>query len=98
MSEDQPLEFSGELIYWRGPAPHYFVPVPENDCRAIKEVSKMVTYGWGMIPVFAQVGATRWKTSLFPKNGGYLVPVTALARKSAGLEEGQTVAVRLELR
>ncbi len=92
------LEFSGELMYWRGPAPHYFVRVPEDECRAIKAVSKLVTYGWGMIPVYAIIGATRWKTSLFPKNGGYLVPVTAQTRKCEGLEEGQLVAVKLEMR
>jgi hypothetical protein len=92
------LEFSGEIFEWRGPAPHYFVRVPEEECRTIKAVSKLVTYGWGMIPVYAQVAGTRWKTSLFPKNGAYLVPVTMQARKTAGLEEGQTVTVRLELR
>jgi Domain of unknown function (DUF1905) len=98
LESSETLEFSGEIWYWRGPAPHYFVRVPEEQCRAIKAVSKLVTYGWGMIPVYACIGATRWKTSLFPKNGGYLVPVTLLTRKTEGLEEGQTVAVRLELR
>lgn len=39
-----------------------------------------MTYGWGMIPVTAQIGETGWKTSLFPKNGWYIVPVTTITR------------------
>jgi len=48
-----------------------------------------------MIPVTAQIGGTGWKTSLFPKDGRYLVPVKAGVRKSEGLEVGDTVKVRL---
>ena len=56
------LEFSGNLWYWRGPAPFFFVTVPAGDCEVLRDVSKWVTYGWGMIPVKASIGATVWKT------------------------------------
>ena len=92
------LEFTGELWHWRGPAPWYFVTVPESQCEDLKAVSKFVTYGWGMIPVQAQIGQTAWKTSLFPKDSGYIVPIKANVRKAEKLEEGDTVTVRLELR
>jgi len=92
------LEFSGDLWYWKGPAPHYFVTVPAEQCRDLHAVSRLVTYGWGMIPVGVQVGRTSWKTSLFPKDGLYLVPVRASVRAAEGLEEGDTVTVRLETR
>ena len=45
------LEFSGEIIYWRGPSPFHFVTVPDEQSAAIEAVSAMVTYGWGVIPV-----------------------------------------------
>ena len=46
------LEFSGPLWYWKGPAPWYFVTVPEErKCHDLKTASRFVTYGWGMIPV-----------------------------------------------
>jgi hypothetical protein len=48
-----------------------------------------------MIPVTARIGATRWSTSLFPKDGRYLVPVKAGVRKAEGLDVGDVVAVRL---
>ena len=57
-----------------------------------------MTYGWGMIPVRARIGETEWKTSLFPKDGGYIVPVRASVRRAEKIGEGDTVTVRLELR
>ena len=91
------LEFVGALWHWRGPAPHYFVPVPAEHCAALRDVAGLVTYGWGMIPVRVRVGDSEWKTSLFPKDGRYLVPIKACARRAENLAEGATVAIRLEL-
>ena len=91
------LEFSGELWTWRGPAPYYFVTVPEEHCAALKGVARVVTYGWGMIPERVWIGKTEWKTSLFPKNGRYLVPIKARVQKMETLAEGDTVAIRLEV-
>jgi Domain of unknown function (DUF1905) len=91
------LEFSGEIWQWRGPAPWYFVTVPEEQSQVIKAVSRLVTYGWGVIPVRVQIGETTWKTSLFPKDEAYLVPIKASVRKAESLEEGQTVTVQLEI-
>ncbi len=89
------LEFSGEIWFWRGPAPHHFITVPDEECGALEAASAFVTYGWGMIPVAAQIGATEWTTSLFPKDGRYIVPVKASVRNAEGLELGDTVTVRL---
>jgi len=89
------LEFSGEIWFWRGPAPHHFITVPDEECAELEAASAFVTYGWGMIPVTAQIGATEWTTSLFPKDGRYIVPVKASVRNAEGLELGDTVTVRL---
>jgi hypothetical protein len=88
-------EFQGEIIYWKGPAPFYFVAMPENESRELKEVSGMLTYGWGVIPVRARIGATEWKTSLFPKDGLYLVPIKDSVRKAEKLDEGNRVTINL---
>ena len=92
------IEFIGEIWYWRGPAPFYFVTVPAEQCRELKAISNHVTYGWGMIPATVQIGATTWKTALFPKDGRYLVPLKDSVRKAEDLQEGATVAVRLGIR
>jgi hypothetical protein len=89
------LEFSGEIWFWRGPAPHHFITVPDEECGELEAASAFVTYGWGMIPVAARIGVTEWRTSLFPKDGRYIVPVRASVRTAEGLELGDTVAVRL---
>lgn len=92
------LTFGGEIWYWKGPAPFYFVTVPPKQCGDLKAVSELVTYGWGMIPVTATIGKTTWTTSLFPKDGGYIVPLKDSVRKAEGVGEGDEVAVRLEVR
>ena len=91
------LEFSGELIHWRGPSPFHFVTVPEEQSAAIEAVSSLVTYGWGVIPVKARVGRTDFRTSLFPKGDVYVVPFKVAVRKAEGLELGDRVTVRLYL-
>jgi hypothetical protein len=50
-----------------------------------------------MIPVTAQIGATGWRTSLFPKDGRYLVPVKSGVRRAEGLDVGDIVTVRLAI-
>ena len=92
------FEFSGIIFHWRGPAPYLFVAVPPKQSEEIKAVSRLVTYGWGVIPVHVRVGNTEWKTSLFPKDGRYLVPIRMSAQKAESLKEGDTVKIRLEVR
>jgi hypothetical protein len=89
------LEFSGEIWEWRGPAPYHFVSVPDDECEALGETAAAVTYGWGMVPVAVQVGETRWTTSLWPKDGGYVVPLKDAVRRAEALAVGQQVTVRL---
>lgn len=89
------LEFSGEVWYWRGPAPFHFVTVPEEESAALEAASAMVSYGWGMIPVQARIGETTWRTSLFPKDERYVVPVKDAIRRAEKIELGDTVAISL---
>jgi len=91
------FEFDGLIFCWRGPAPFYFVTIPAEQSNAIKDVSNLVTYGWGVIPVYVRIGDTEWKTSLVPKDGLYLVPIKASVRKAEQLEEGDTVTIELEV-
>ncbi|ADL46855.1 MULTISPECIES: DUF1905 domain-containing protein [Micromonospora] len=89
------LAFSGEVWFWRGPAPYHFVTVPDEQSAAIEAASASVTYGWGMIPVTVRIGGTGWRTSLWPKDGRYVVPLRVAARRAEGIELGDRVDVRL---
>ena len=90
-------EFEGEVIYWRGPAPFLFVAVPERPSRDLKAISAGVTYGWGVIPAILRIGQTEWTSSLFPKDGRYLVPIKMSVQKAENLKVGDTVFIRLEV-
>lgn len=89
------LQVTGEVWPWRGPSPFHFVRVPPEQCQILQEMSATVTYGWGMIPVRARVGATEWQTSLFPKDGRYLIPLKDAVRRAEGLDVGDTVTIAL---
>jgi len=91
------IEFSGKIWYWRGPAPWFFVTVPAKQSLELKAILGFVTYGWGMIPAKVRIGKTEWQTSLFPKDGRYIVPIKARVRKAENLEEGDDVTVQLEV-
>jgi hypothetical protein len=91
------LEFSAEVWFWKGPAPWHFVTVPEAECGAIEDAAPSVTYGWGMIPVTARIGATSWTTSLWPKDGRYVVPLKTAVRRAEEIELGDTVRVGLAM-
>ena len=89
------LSFEGVVIEWRGPSPYFFVPVPEPESADIDEVRNAVTYGWGVVPVTARVGGTEFTTSLFPKDGGYLLPLKDKVRKAEGIDAGARVSVAM---
>ena len=89
------LEFSGEVWFWRGPSPYHFVTVPEDESAELQTAAALVTYGWGMIPVAVRIGSTTWTTSLFPKDGGYVVPLKDKVRNAEALDVGDTVTVLL---
>jgi len=89
------LSFSGPIWFWRGPSPFHFVTVPDAESAELHAISSFVSYGWGVIPVIARTGRTSWTTSLFPKDGGYLVPVKSSVRIAEGLDVGDTISVVL---
>lgn len=92
------LVFAGRVIEWRGPSPYYFVTVPEEESEHIREVAAMATYGWGVIPVEARIGGTSFTTSLFPKDGGYLLPLKVAVRRPQGIAAGDDVTVEMTVR
>ena len=91
------LEFKATAIEWRGPAPFVFVPVPPDLSAEIKSISSHVTYGWGCIPVVAKIGGTEYTTSLFPKDGLYLVPIKVKVQKAENVSVGDEVTIQLEV-
>jgi hypothetical protein len=92
------MAFTGELYFWRGPAPFHFIRVPEEACVGLRAASPFVSYGWGVIPVRVRIGGSEFETSLFPKEGGYVVPIKDAIRKAEELVLGDTVTLELAIR
>lgn len=92
------FDFDGTVIEWRGPAPYHFVRLPDWVADEVRALAKAVSYGWGVIPVEGVIGGTTWTTSLFPREGGYLLPVKDAVRAAEGVSLGDAVAVTLRIR
>lgn len=91
------FEFTAVAIEWRGPAPFVFLPVPADDGAMIHEAASLLTYGWGVIPARATIGSTTFTTSLFPREGGYLLPIKLAVQRSEGVGVGVEVTARMWL-
>ncbi len=91
------FQFDATVIYWRGPAPFFYAPVPQAEAEEIRRASRLVSYGWGVIPVEVKVGGTAFTTSLFPKDGTYLVPLKAAVRKAEAITVDDVIRIELTL-
>lgn len=90
------LVVTGEVIEWRGPAPHHFVRLADDDGADLAAMPEL-SYGWGCIKVTGMLGATTFTTSLIPKDGGYLLPLKAAVRRAEGVEVGDLVTAEIEI-
>lgn len=89
--------FDTKLIEWRGPAPFVYAPVPKEHVDELRRVAKVVSYGWGCVPVEAKIGKTTFTTSLFPKDDTYLLPLKIAVRRKTNVTVGDVVSVVMTL-
>ncbi|QSR32495.1 hypothetical protein CFI00_18760 [Nocardioides sp. S5] len=90
------IEFSGEVVEWRGPAPFHFVRLPLDAADLVDEVKAEVVY-WGVVPVRARIGDTGFTTSMFPREETWFLPVKDAVRRAEGVGLGDVVDVRLSV-
>jgi hypothetical protein len=95
------VEFDAELWVWdaRRDETWTFVSLPEDISEEIREITDGPRRGFGAVRVQVSVGASKWKTSIFPdsKRGAYVLPVKKAVRKAEELEEGDVAKVTVEL-
>ena len=89
------LRFETKVIYWRGPAPFFYAPLPPAEAEEVRPLSKFVTYGWGMIPVEATINGVTFSTAMFRKNDTYYLPLKDAVRKQCGVTADDVVAVEM---
>ncbi|PPK65908.1 DUF1905 domain-containing protein [Actinokineospora auranticolor] len=94
------VDFESALWLWEAREESWtFVTVPEDASEEIREVSAEPRRGFGSVRVRVRVGATAWRTSIFPDKGSgcYVLPVKKAVRVAEELAVGDVVAVSLEL-
>ena len=90
-------DVTGEVWWWRGPAPFHVVTVPPDAADAIGAAAARGTCGWGTVQAEVDLGLTSWSTSLWPTDGGYVVPLKDAVRRAEGVGLGDVVELRLRL-
>lgn len=94
-------EFEAPLWLWdaRKADAWTFVSLPADIADEVLEVGEPVARGFGSLRVDVTVGATTWRTSVFPSKGlrTYVLPIKRVVRRAEGLAEGDIVRVKLRL-
>jgi hypothetical protein len=91
------FRFETKIIEWRGPAPFFYAPVPAERVAELRRVAKVVSYGWGCVPVEAEIAGVRFTTSLFPKDDTYLLPLKVAVRRKVNITVDDSIAVVMTL-
>jgi hypothetical protein len=95
------VEFDAELWLWdaRRDESWTFVSLPADATEEIRELAAGPRRGFGAVRVRVRIGATTWKTSIFPSadGGPYVLPIKASVRKAQSLDVGEVATVTVEL-
>ena len=91
------IAFEAVIVEWRGPAPYLFVAIPDEHHAEIRHAARLASYGWGVVPVEARIGAAAFTTSLFPRDGSYLLPVKVAVQRAASVGLGDRVDVQVRV-
>ncbi len=100
MSRPTPHEWTFEEPLWRWrEGTWHFVTVPPEVSDTIDEVVGDATGGFGSVRVEVTVGASVWRTSLFPskEEGAYVLPVKKAVRIAEGLREHESATITVRL-
>ena len=78
-----------------GPAAWHFVSLPEEVSDEIEHRYGSSAAGFGSVRVEVTIGATTWRTSLFPdsKRATYVLPVKKQVRRAERIDAGSIVDV-----
>lgn len=89
-------EFESTIWRWRDDGAWHFLTLPEDVSDDIEDRTP-VRAGFGSVKVEVTVGASTWRTSVFPSKelGGFILPVKKSVREAEQCGEGDTIRVRI---
>jgi hypothetical protein len=90
--------FTSVLWRWEAQDAWRFVTVPVDLTEAIR-LTAGPPKGFGSVRVEVTVGATSWRTSVFPdaSRGSYVLPIKKAVRQAEDLDDGDDVTVTLRV-
>jgi len=92
-------EFTATLWQWsaKESTTWVFLTLPDDVSAEIKDMPRPLKRGFDSIRVAVAIGASRWRTSVFPdsESGCYVLPVKKAIRtaESIGLDDTVTVSL-----
>jgi len=93
------FEFAAPLWRYPGADGWHFVSLPPEISYDVTEITAGIRRGFGSVRVAVTVGATTWRTSIFPdsKTGAYLLPVNKAVRTAECLHTGDEIRAQLKI-
>jgi hypothetical protein len=93
------MEFkcSGRVFEWRGPAPFYFVATSPQLSNLIRERSRNLSYGWGVIHIHGKIKGVTFQTAVIPKEGVYYIPLKDAVRKALDIQLDDKITIEFSL-
>ena len=89
-------EFEATVWRWREDGTWHFLTLPEDVTDDIDDRTPQKA-GFGSVRVEATIGATTWRTSVFPEKatGAFVLPVKKPVRRAEDIDDGDQVEVSL---
>lgn len=93
------FRFSAPLFKTEGTGAWVMLALPFEQADAIDEVAHGQRHGFGSVRVEARIGATTWRTSLFPdrRRESFVMGVKRAVREAEGLDVGDVADVEVML-
>ena len=88
MSGKVTYKFRSKMIQHQEPSGWFFVALPKEISKEIREHFKNLEEGWGRMKVIAIVNNIEWKTSIWfdTKQNTYALPIKAEIRNKAAIK------------
>ena len=90
-------KIKAKIFKWTGKGAWFFVRIEKETAENIKDNFAVFARGWGSLPVNVTIGASNWKTSIFPDKQTYLLPIKSQIRKTENIQEADTLNINLEI-
>lgn len=94
---DMRIEFDSEVTRWdKRVEAWFFATLPEELSAELRELPAPPR-GFGSLRVRAEIGTTRWTTSIFFSDGAFVLPLKKSVRTERGIEQGDIITVGLDI-